>query len=84
MTDANMVFVDINIWVMMKGIISISTVKEITLNTYLKAKDIRKNYKFSFWDSLIIASALENNCNFLFPENMHHNLKKIINPFKEA
>ncbi|WP_456464182.1 hypothetical protein [Persephonella sp.] len=81
MTDANMVFVDINIWVMMKGIISIYTVKEITL---LKAKDIRKNYKFSFWDSLIIASALENNCNFLFPENMHHNLKKIINPFKEA
>ncbi len=49
--------------------------------------DIKKRYRFSYWDSLIIASALENNCSILYSEDMQHsqviedNLK-IINPFE--
>jgi predicted nucleic acid-binding protein len=38
------------------------------------------------WDSLIIASALENGCKILYSEDMHHNhliekKLRIINPF---
>ncbi len=59
----------------------------ITINTVYKALDIRDKYKFSYFDSLIIASALENNCNVLYTEDMQdgqliENKLKIVNPFK--
>jgi predicted nucleic acid-binding protein len=43
-------------------------------------------YKFSYYDSLIISSALENGCSILYSEDLHHNQKiektlTIINPF---
>jgi len=73
---------------MVDGINSIVNVKEISLNTYKKAVNLRQEYNFSFWDSLIVASALENNCDVLYSEDMHHNLKiknlEIINPLKET
>ena len=59
----------------------------IDFETSLKAINIKLKYNFSFWDSLIIASALENNCSILYSEDMQHgqviedNLK-IINPFE--
>ena len=59
----------------------------IDFETSLKAIDVKLEYQFSFWDSLIIASALESNCSILYSEDMQHgqviedNLK-IINPFK--
>lgn len=48
--------------------------------------DIYKRYQLSSWDSLIIASALENGCKILYSEDMQHNLlidKKLrnVNPF---
>jgi len=48
---------------------------------------IRKKYSYSYWDSLIIASALENNCKALYTEDMQdgqiiEEKLKIINPFK--
>jgi len=51
------------------------------------ALNIRKRYKLSYYDSLIITSALENDCTLLYSEDMHHKLKiekrlSIINPFK--
>jgi predicted nucleic acid-binding protein len=52
-----------------------------------KAIDIKSKYKFSFWDSLIVASALENKCGILYTEDLQHgqvietNLK-VVNPFK--
>ena len=53
----------------------------------LKASAIRKNLAVSYWDSLIISSALESGCKILYTEDMHHNhiiegKLKIINPFK--
>jgi len=73
---------------MVNGIISIANIKNTSLNTYKEAIELRKKYKFSFWDSLIVASAIENKCDVLYSEDMHHNLKikklKIINPFKET
>ena len=53
------------------------------------AMHVKRRYKYSYYDSLIIASALENGCNILYTEDMQHgqiiedNLK-IINPFEES
>ena len=30
----------------------------------------KKKHKFSYWDSLIISSALENECEFLYTEDL--------------
>ena len=54
--------------------------------TQLKALKIKEKYKFQFFDSLIIATALENECNYLYSEDMQHNQiienkLRIINPF---
>jgi len=42
----------------------------IDFETSLKAIDVKLKYHFSFWDSLIIASALESNCSILYSEDM--------------
>ena len=45
-----------------------------------------KKVFFSFYDALIVAAALETQCDVLFSEDMQHNLivdnsLKIVNPF---
>ncbi|MBI2966615.1 MAG: PIN domain-containing protein [Bacteroidetes bacterium] len=50
------------------------------------AISVAEKYRYSFYDSLIIASALESNCKILYSEDLQHNqiIKnklKIINPF---
>ncbi len=54
----------------------------------MDAIDIREKYKFQYYDSLIIATALENKCTILYSEDMQHGQiierqLKIINPFRE-
>jgi len=49
---------------------------------------IKDIYKFQFYDCLIIATALENNCTILYSEDMQHNQLiedklTILNPFKK-
>ena len=49
---------------------------------------IRRKYSYSYWDSLSIASALENNCKALYTEDMQdgqiiEDKLTIINPFKD-
>ena len=61
----------------------------IDLETSLKAIDVKLRYYFSYWDSLIIASALESDCSILYSEDMQHgqvieNKLKIINPFEKV
>lgn len=51
------------------------------------ASNLRLQYQFSFWDSLIIASALSANAEILYSEDMQDGLiimnkLTIINPFK--
>jgi predicted nucleic acid-binding protein len=58
-------------------------IKEATIK---KALQIQKAHKYSYWDCLIIASALENNCSTLYTEDMQdghviENRLKIVNPF---
>ena len=62
---------------------SLSYIHESTLRL---AFDVSNKYQFSYWDSLIVAVALENNCKILYSEDMSHNLiinekLKIVNPF---
>ena len=55
-------------------------------DTITKACNIACKYMFSFYDSLIIPSALEADCNILYTEDLQHNQLienklRIINPF---
>ena len=63
-----------------------TTVLPITLATVNKAWQIKIQYHFSYWDSLIIAVALLEKCEVLFTEDLQHNQlieKQLIikNPF---
>ncbi|MCF8386794.1 MAG: PIN domain-containing protein [Bacteroidales bacterium] len=62
-------------------------VNDVTVNTVDDALEIHKKYKYSYYDSLVIASALQAGCTILFSEDMHHGQlifkrMKIKNPFK--
>jgi predicted nucleic acid-binding protein len=46
----------------------------LNLSTSYKAIEISGKYKLSYWDSLIISSALENNCNIIYSEDMQDGL----------
>lgn len=55
--------------------------------TILKALDIGERYKYSYYDSLILASAIEANCNIVYSEDFQHHQKinnclLVVNPFK--
>ena len=43
------------------------------IETLKLAWSIRAKYKFSLWDSLVVASAKQNNCKILYTEDMQHN-----------
>ena len=45
-------------------------------DTIFKACNIARQYQFSFYDSLIIAAALETDCRYLYSEDLQH--KQII------
>ena len=70
---------------MIQGFYQIHNIIELDLNILLTASTLRTKYFFSFWDSLIIASALSANVNQLYSEDMQHGLivegLQIINPF---
>lgn len=56
-------------------------------NTIKSAIIIAEKYNFSFYDSLIISSAIESNCKTVYSEDLQHKQKienklQIINPFK--
>lgn len=58
-----------------------------TENIFIKASNVRMQLKYSYYDSLIIAAALESQCTFLYSEDLQHNhlienQLKIINPFQ--
>ena len=71
-----------------KGIAQIATISSLELSDYRSAFNLRDRYKLSFWDSLIIASALRNECTTLYTEDLAHDMLidrklRIINPFKQ-
>jgi predicted nucleic acid-binding protein len=72
-----------------KAISEVASNYSIIINspdTIIKACKIASKYMFSFYDSLIISSALEADCNILYTEDLQHNQLienklRIINPF---
>jgi predicted nucleic acid-binding protein len=70
------------------NLIDTCSLKLIDETTLLSTFKISLRYQFSHWDSLIISSALQNNCSILFSEDLQDGQmieKKliIINPFLE-
>ena len=61
-------------------------VTNFSKRVFILSSEIRDKYKFSYYDSLILASVIEAKCTILFSEDMQHNQKieslTIINPFK--
>ncbi len=73
----------------LKLLMKSAKVLQISETTILKTMEIKNRYKFSYWDSLIVSSALENGCLELYSEDMHDGLLiderlMIINPFRSA
>lgn len=56
-----------------------------SIGLFHQALEISNRWKFSFYDSLIIAAAISAKCNILYTEDLQHNQKieniKIVNPF---
>lgn len=66
---------------------TIVNIVDFDLSTQIKALHIKDKYNLQFYDSLIVATALENRCTTLYSEDMHHgmlieNRLRIIDPFK--
>jgi len=59
-----------------------------SIELYHQAIDIAERWKYSFYDSLIIASALQSGCTVLYSEDLQHGQKigglRILNPFVES
>lgn len=68
-----------------EGLIATSQVVPVTVETVVSAMTIARRYRFSHWDSLIIAAAVQANCDILYSEDMQHGQTieglRIINPF---
>ena len=69
------------------NLMKIFELKLIYDETITKALFIFKRYKYSYYDSLILVTALENNCSILYSEDMQggqiiEGKLKIVNPFK--
>ncbi len=61
-------------------------IEDLTPGLSIEALSLHKKYKFSFWDSLVIAAAIKSNCTTLFTEDLQHeqvinNQLKVCNPF---
>jgi predicted nucleic acid-binding protein len=62
---------------------------QLDRNIILRASELRTQYSFSFWDSLIVASALASEANILYSEDMQDGLiisnqLTLINPFRAS
>jgi predicted nucleic acid-binding protein len=58
-----------------KWLCRIATVQDFTEELLLEASMLRKKYSISYWDSLIVAAALESNCKLLISEDMQNGQK---------
>jgi predicted nucleic acid-binding protein len=58
-----------------------------SLELYRKALDLQQRWKFSFYDSLIVAAALQAGCKRLLSEDLQHGQRieslRIENPFRK-
>lgn len=67
-------------------IVASFTIVEIDVLKVIAALEINSTYGYTYWDSLIVATALQENCSILYSEDMQadqliEKKTKIINPF---
>lgn len=67
-------------------LVSTFTIAEIDTLKVIQALEIKSRYQYSYWDSLIIATALTLDCTILYSEDLHHDQliaqkMRIVNPF---
>lgn len=60
-----------------------------TTSALLLASELREQYRLSYWDSLIVASAIDADCDILYTEDMQNgqiieSKLTIINPFVDS
>jgi len=57
-----------------------------SLETQKRAIELKERYRFQYYDSLILATALENDCHILYSEDMQNRQRvenlAIVNPFR--
>ena len=63
------------------------TIRIVDYETVQKALDLKEQYAYSYYDSLILAAAIESGCKKIFSEDMSNrqiieNTLEIANPFK--
>ena len=68
------------------SLIQMVNVAAISKDTVLQSFEIKNRYSFSYWDSLILSSALENGCTVIYSEDMQDGqlidgVLRIVNPF---
>jgi predicted nucleic acid-binding protein len=60
----------------------------LTLNLHAAARALAEDHRLSFYDALIVASAIEAGCDILYSEDMQHGRTigglAIVNPFLES
>ncbi|BAT53261.1 hypothetical protein NOS3756_22200 [Nostoc sp. NIES-3756] len=67
-------------------IVNTFPIQAINTTEVIQALEIHAKYNYSYWDSLIIATALLSECSIIYSEDMQHNQLienkvRIINPF---
>jgi len=72
--------------ILQENMLAIASVESLDYQTYAIAFDVRQKYNISYWDSLVIASALESGCDTLYSEDMQDGqlidgVLRIVNPF---
>ena len=68
--------------------VSLDGIVPVTLDTHTHAVSFAREHSLAFYDSLIVAAAIEAGCDTLFTEDMQHGRKfgglTIVNPFTES
>jgi predicted nucleic acid-binding protein len=80
-------YTDLDILTLLRNLQDKYAIYELYFETLIKGTELRIEYKLSFWDSLIVATALENDCTILYTEDLQagliiKNTLTIVNPFK--
>jgi len=68
------------------SLVQMVNVASISKDTVIQSFEIKNRYSFSYWDSLILSSALENGCGVIYSEDMQdaqliNGVLRIVNPF---
>jgi len=68
-------FTEQQVLAIVEWLYKITTIQDFTRGMLSQASLLREKYSISYWDSLIVAAALESNCQYLISEDMQHGQK---------